>query len=106
MTRNLNRSVVSFDLQVRIEALYRRNRNYFRYMGSNELRETYRTIVGISEAYQAFRVASPSEPEWPELRELRRKLEREIRARRQLEHAREKHDAEYRTFCAIQNAFR
>lgn len=102
----LNSSVVPFDLQVRIEAMYRRNRNYFRYMGSNELRETYRMIVRISEAYQAFRVESPSEPEWPELRGLRRKLEREIRARRQIEHAREKHDAEYRAFCEIQQALR
>lgn len=29
---DLNRNVVPFDLQVRVEAMYRRNRNHFRYM--------------------------------------------------------------------------
>ena len=131
--RNLNASLVPESLQKQVESLYRKSRNYYRYLGGYELRETYETIVKslyrksrncyrylggyelretyetivrISEAYRTLRAASPSEPEWPELRGLRRKLEREIRARREIEHAREKHDAEYRAFCEIQRALR
>ena len=104
--RNLNASLVPESLQKQVESLYRKSRNYYRYLGDYELRETYETIARISEAYRTLRAASPSEPEWPELRGLRRKLEREIRARRQIEHAREKHDAEYRAFCEIQRALR
>lgn len=104
--RSLNASVVPESLQEQVESLYNRSRNYYRYMGRCELRDTYETIARISEAYRVLRAASPSEPEWPELRELMRKLEREIRARRQIEHARAKHDAEYRAFREIQNALR
>lgn len=104
--RTLNASVVPESLQEQVESLYNKNRNYYRYVGAYELRDTYDTIVRISESYRKLRLLSPSEPEWPELRELRRKLEREIRARRQIEHAREKHDAEYRAFCEIQRALR
>ena len=104
--RSLNASVVPESLQEQVDSIYHRSRNYYRYMGYNELRETYETIVKISEAYRALREASPSEPEWPELWELRRKLEREKRARLQIAHAREKHDAEYLAFREIQQALR
>lgn len=104
--RNLNASVVPESLQKQVESLYKQRRNYYRYMGGYELRDTYDMIVRIYESYRSLRHVSPSEPEWPELRELKRKLEREIRARRQINHARDKHDAEYRTFREIQQALR
>lgn len=104
MTRNLNRNVVSFDLQVRIEAMYLRNRNYFRYMGDDELSFNTTIVSKLKQIYDQFRELHTGEPAWTELDGLHAKLMREMRDREQTFRARIKHDDEFNAWQDIELA--
>lgn len=49
MSTSLNRNVVPIDLQARIEVMYRRNRNHFRYMGDDELAFNLDTVSKLKQ---------------------------------------------------------
>ena len=102
--RNLNCNVVPFDLQVRVEAMYRRNRNYFRYMGDDELTFNLGTVWDLKRVYDRFRGSHNGEPVWTELDGLHAKLMREMRDREQTRRARVKHDSEFHAWRDIELA--
>lgn len=104
MTRNLNRNVVPIDLQVRIEAMYIRNRNHFRYMGDDELAFNLGTVSNVKLIYDRFRESRNGEPAWTELDGLHAKLMREARDREQTSRARAKHDVEFHAWKDIELA--
>ena len=101
---NLNRNTVPFDLQVRIEAMYRRNRNHFRYMGDDELAFNLATVSNVKLIYDRFRESCTGEPAWTELDGLHAKLMREMRDREQTARSRARHDAEFHAWKDIELA--
>lgn len=100
----LNRNVVPFDLQARVEAMYRRNRNHFRYMGDDELAFNLGTVSNVKLIYDRFRESHTGEPAWTELDGLHAKLMRETRDREQTFRARVKHDVEFHAWKDIELA--